>query len=89
MNTFDFYIIEARSPRKADLLKAGIPEGRLSHEFVGRTTYGRRTFPRYVWVARLDYVDAVTPDAPAKASVLAEKWTQKGLNVSVRYHCSD
>lgn len=89
MNTFDFYIIEARSPRKADLLKAGVPEGQLSHEYVGRTTYGRRSFPRYVWVARLGYVDAPVPDASARASALAEQWARKGLRTSVRYHAAD
>ena len=89
MNTFDFYIIEARSSRKADLIKAGVPEGRLSHEFAGRKVYGRRTFPRYVWVARLDYVDAMTPDASASADKIAATWVAKGLKTNVRYHCSD
>ena len=89
MNTFDFYIIEARSARKADLLKAGVPETKLSHEFVGRTTYGRRSFPRYEWRARLDYVDAVTPDASAKADAIAAEWAAKGLKTSVRYHAAD
>ena len=89
MNTFDFYIIEARSPRRSDLLKAGVPENKMTHEYVGRTTYGRRTFPRYTWVARLDYVDAPTPDASQKADQLAAQWAAKGLRTSVRYHAAD
>ena len=89
MNTFDFYIIEARSPRKADLLKAGVPEGRLSHEFAGRTVYGRRTFPRYIWVARLDYVDVGLRDSTAKADAIAAQWAAKGLRTNVRYHAAD
>ena len=86
---FDFYVIEARSPRKADLIKAGVPEGKLSHEFVGRTTYGRQSFPRYEWRARLGYVDAVTPDASAKADAVAAEWAAKGLRTNVRYHAAD
>lgn len=86
---FDFYIIEARSARKADLLKAGVPENKLSREFVGRTTYGRQSFPRYEWRARLDYVDAVTPNASVKADVIAAKRAAKGLRTSVRYHAAD
>jgi len=89
VNTFDFYIVEARSPRKADLLKAGVPEGSLTHQFVGRKIYGRRTFPRYEWVARLGYVDAPLPDASAKATALAEQWAAKGLRTHVRYHAAD
>lgn len=89
MNTFDFYVIEARSPRKSDLLKAGVPEGQLSHEFVGRKVYGRRTFPRYEWVARLGYIDAPVADSSQKATTLAEQWAQKGLRTSVRYHAAD
>jgi hypothetical protein len=93
MNTFDFYIIEARSPRKADLLKAGVPEGQLEHRFIGRTTYGRRTFPRYEWVARLGYIDAPAPDASQKADQLAAQWAAqwaaKGLKTSVRYHAAN
>ena len=89
MNQFDFYVIEARSSRKADFLKAGVPEGSLEHRFIGRKVYGRRTFPRYEWVARLGYVDAPLPDASQKASALAEQWAAKGLRTSVHYHAAD
>jgi hypothetical protein len=89
MNTFDFYVIEARSPRKADLLKAGVSEGQLEHRFIGRTTYGRRSFPRYEWVARLGYVDALEQSASAKADQTAALWAQKGLRTNVRYHAAD
>ncbi len=89
VNTFDFYIVEARSPRRADLLRAGVPENKLEHRFVGRKVYGRRTFPRYEWVARLGYVDAPIPDASAKADAIAAQWAAKGLRTNVRYHCSD
>lgn len=89
MNTFDFYIIEARSPRKAELLKAGVPEGHMSREFVGRTNYGRRSFPRYEWRARLGYIDAVLPNASQDATALAERWAAKGLKTHVRYHAAD
>ena len=89
MNTSDFYVIEARSPRKSGLLKAGVPEAKLEHRFVGRTLYGRRSFPRYEWVARLGYIDAPVADSSQKATALAELWSQKGLRTSVRYHAAD
>lgn len=89
MNTFDFYVIEARGPRKLDFLRAGVSEASLRHEFVGRKIYGRRTFPRYEWCARLGYVDAPLPDAAQKANALAELWAAKGLKTHVRYHTSD
>ena len=89
MNTFDFYVIEARGPRKSDFLKAGVPEHQLERAFVGRTLYGRRSFPRYEWRARLGYVDAPLPDASQKADALAAQWAQKGLRTSVRYHAAD
>lgn len=88
-NTFDFYIVEARSPRKAELLKAGVSEGKLIHVFTGRKVYGRRTFPRYEWRAVVAYVDAPEADSSQKASALAELWAAKGLRTHVRYHAAD
>lgn len=89
MNTFDFYVIEARSPRKADLLKAGVLESQLTHQFIGRKVYGRRTFPRYEWVARLGYVDVPESAASRKADAIAAEWAAKGLKTNVRYHAAD
>ena len=89
MNTFDFYVIEARGPRKQDFLRAGVPEGQLTREFVGRTLYGRRSFPRYEWRARLGYVDVPEADSSQKADAIASQWAQKGLRTSVRYHAAD
>ena len=88
-NTFDFYVIEARGPRKSTFLRAGVPEGQLTREFVGWKHYGRQAFPRWEWRARLGYVDAPLPDASQKATALAEQWAQKGLRTHVRYHAAD
>jgi len=89
MNTFDFYVIEASGPRKADFLKAGVPEARLSRRFVGWKHYGHQSFPRHEWVARLGYVDAPSPAASQQATALAEQWAQKGLRTHVRYHAAE
>ena len=89
MNAFDFYIIEARGPRKQDFLKAGVPEGQLSRRFAGWKHYGRRAFPRYEWVARLGYVDVPESAASRKADAIAAQWAAKGLQTHVRYHAAD
>ena len=63
MNAFDFWVVYAVSARKASLVKAGVPASAVVKERVGWSkSYGGRSYPRYRYVASLDYVDAPADD---------------------------
>jgi hypothetical protein len=87
MNTFDFYFVVASSPRKSAFKKAGIPAGNLSttKEIV---RYGRRAFPRFTYHATVGHAEP-TEAGSNEAEVVANKYRNLGLSVSVKYHCSD
>ncbi|MDE2344394.1 MAG: hypothetical protein KGL63_13585 [Betaproteobacteria bacterium] len=89
MNEFDFFVITARTTRKRDFLKAGVPPEKIRGE-VTWLAYGRKKYPRTEYVVSLDFVSAVgqpgdnmTPSE--KATAIALEWQAKGLPASVKY----
>jgi hypothetical protein len=88
MNAFDFWVIYAASAQQRPLLKAGVPASAVVKERVGWSkSYGGRSYPRYRYVANLDYVDA--PAGPAARDAALAKWGSKGLDVHARYVVRD
>lgn len=88
MNAFDFWVVYAAAARKSSLVKAGVPASAVVKERVGWSrSYGGRSYPRYRYVANLDYVDA--PAGPAARDAALAKWAAMGLAVNARYVVRD
>lgn len=88
MDYFDFYAIEARAARKSDLTKAGIPADRIRSE---RTwaTYGRRSYPRYTYVASVSFVDDVRDQGKVDEAIRAAQALLPNASIRAAYHARD
>jgi hypothetical protein len=83
-NQFDFYSIQVSSSRKTDLINAGVPRDKIRSERDGFARYGRRSFPRFTYVASVAFCEATgNPDE------LAAPWKNRGVSVNVKYFARD
>lgn len=87
MNEFDFWIVRAIAARKSSLLAAGIDKKQVKKVLSGWATYGRNRYPRYRYEAVLEYVDA--PMGRSALDAVIGRWSGKGVELLVNYHCSD
>lgn len=93
MNQFDFYQITARTTRKTDLTKAGIPADKITSNTTFER-YGHKSYPRRHYTATLDYVDlhnSTATAASAKVDGLIANWQKRlpGATIHARYHARD
>lgn len=93
MNQFDFYQITARTTRKTDLTKAGIPADKITSNTTFEQ-YGHKRYPRRQYTATLAFVDlhnTTAAAASAKVDNLIANWQERlpGVNINAQYHARD
>lgn len=87
-NQFDFYTIEVSAPRITDLLTVGVKRGDIRKERNGVKTYGRKSYPVYVYRATVDFAEPGKTGSDYAESV-RQSYTAQGVACSVRYHVRD
>lgn len=93
LNTFDFYVIKAISPRKRGLNKLkkalGISAS-ITSVFDGYRSYpnGAR-YPKWSYELNLEFIDAVNPNASDIVNEKKKSYPEGDYNIHARYVVRD